>query len=177
MKILYIFQHFVFLFLLFGVAVSDIRERKVYNKLVFPCLAAGLIVNTLLTGWPGLLASLEGIGVGFVFLFPFYLLGGMGAGDVKFLMAAGSMFGPQFVALGTVYGAIIAGVGAIIVLIVRRRLLSTLKEVFLAIVFFFANRSKQSLSFDKKTSISLPYAAFLAAGLLIRWVEVIVMPR
>ncbi len=177
MRIMILLQHFFFLFLIFATAVSDIRERKVYNKVVFPCLAAGLILNSVLAGWFGLLVSLEGVGVGFVLLFPFYLLGGMGAGDVKFLMAVGSFFGPLFAAMGTVYGAVIAGVSAIFVLLVKRRLFSTLKDVFLAVFLFFAGRSRRSLSFDKKTSVSLPYAAFLAAGLLIRWVEVFVKPR
>jgi prepilin peptidase CpaA len=80
---------------LFVVAVSifDIRERRIPNFLVFPAALSGLIINLLWRGWGGLAFGLKGLGVAFLLLFIPYLVGGMKAGDVKFLMAIGAFTG------------------------------------------------------------------------------------
>jgi hypothetical protein len=57
---------------------------------------------SVLFGAAGLAASAAGVVVGFLILIPLYALGGMGAGDVKLLAAAGSFLGP--------WGALLAGI-------------------------------------------------------------------
>ena len=49
-------------------------------------------------------------------LLPFYMLGGMGAGDVKLLAASGSILGPEEVLVAFLYSALIGGLYAIVVL-------------------------------------------------------------
>jgi prepilin peptidase CpaA len=80
---------------LFVVAVSifDIRERRIPNFLVFPAALIGLIFNLIRFGWEGLAFGLKGLGVAFLLLLIPYLVGGMKAGDVKFLMAIGAFTG------------------------------------------------------------------------------------
>jgi len=88
-----------------GAAVfSDLLARRVPNILVALMLVVGVIVQlaTASSMGSGLLASLGGAGVGFLILLPFYVLGGMGAGDVKLLAACGSFLG--------FHGALIAGI-------------------------------------------------------------------
>jgi prepilin peptidase CpaA len=78
--------------LVVAVAFFDLRERRIPNFLVFPAALLGLAVNAL-AGWQGLLFSLKGLGLGFALLFIPYILGGMKAGDVKFLAAIGAFVG------------------------------------------------------------------------------------
>jgi len=87
---------FVGLLTAFVIAVSifDIRERRIPNLLVFPASLIGLTLNMILYGWKGLGFGLEGLATGFALLFIPYLVGGMKAGDVKFLAAIGAFAGP-----------------------------------------------------------------------------------
>ena len=94
-------------------AVTDVRVGKVWNTLTYPAVVAGLVLNAVLKSPVGLgigPASL-GLAVGFLPLFVFYLVGGIGGGDVKLMAAAGAFLGPYdaFVALfyACVTGAIL----------------------------------------------------------------------
>jgi len=75
------------------VSIFDIRERRIPNFLVFPAALIGLVINLILHGGSGLLFGLKGLGLAFLMLFVPYLVGGMKAGDVKFLMAIGAFTG------------------------------------------------------------------------------------
>jgi prepilin peptidase CpaA len=86
---------FAGLLTVFVVAVSifDIRERRIPNLIVFPAALIGLTLNLVLRGWDGLGFGLKGLAAGFALLFIPYLVGGMKAGDVKFLAAIGAFLG------------------------------------------------------------------------------------
>jgi prepilin peptidase CpaA len=75
-----------------AVAVFDLRERRIPNRLVFPAACIGVGLNAT-RGWGGLWLSLGGLAFGFGLLFIPYLLGAMWPGDVKFLAAVGSFVG------------------------------------------------------------------------------------
>jgi prepilin peptidase CpaA len=152
-------------------AASDLLFRKVFNVSIIAAVILGLGANLLYGGMPGLGSSLLGLLAGFAFLFPFYLLGGIGAGDVKFLAACGAITGFKFLMWGTLYGAIFGGVYSIILLTVNRRALATLKEVVTGVFLFLTLRSRRSIEFDKSKAIHIPYVVFLAGGLILRWLE------
>ena len=113
---------------------TDIKYHKVYNFLTFPTTILGLGFNFFYSGVPGIKDSIIGIVAGFLFLFIFYLSGGVGAGDVKFMVTIGSLKGFNFVVMGGLYGAIVGGITAIIVLLVKKNLSSTLKKIFSVII-------------------------------------------
>src|SRR4051812_29537661 len=75
-------------------AVFDIRSRRIPNWLVGFGLVWGVSMNTFLFGLPGLKSALLGIAVASLIYFPLFLVRGMGAGDVKLMMAIGSLVGP-----------------------------------------------------------------------------------
>jgi len=76
-----------------AVSIFDLRERRIPNLLVFPAALIGLTLNLILRGWEGLGFGLKGLAAGFALLFIPYLVGGMKAGDVKFLAAIGAFTG------------------------------------------------------------------------------------
>ncbi len=76
-----------------AVSIFDIRERRIPNFLVFPAILTGLALNLAVGGWGGMVFGLKGLAAGFALLFIPYLVGGMKAGDVKFLAAIGVFTG------------------------------------------------------------------------------------
>ena len=93
----------------------------------------------------------------------------MGAGDVKFMAAIGTLKGSEFVVMGGFYGAIFGGIAAIIVLFAKKNLLQTLKKIFFALLSLITFRTPESLKFDETKSGYLPYTVFLSLGMLLHW--------
>ncbi|MCB4790996.1 MAG: A24 family peptidase [Elusimicrobia bacterium] len=162
-------------FILFGFIFfsiySDIRFRKIFNYTVLSSSILGFGLNFYFFGIKGLETSFYGFIAGFSFLFVFYLLKGVGAGDVKFMAAVGALKGMKFVLIGGLYGALAGGTAAIFVLITKKRFLPVVKKVFFAILLFLSIKTKESLEFNPKDSIYLPYTVFLSIGMVIHWLE------
>ena len=79
-----------FALLLGAACVSDLRTRRIPNVLVLVLAAAGVVFALLSRPWlSGLGLSLGGLATGLAIWLPFWLMGMMGAGDVK-LFAAGA---------------------------------------------------------------------------------------
>jgi prepilin peptidase CpaA len=92
---------------------TDLAGSKIPNWLTFPGMTAGLVAHTLGNGLAGFLHSLRGLGVGFGLFFILYLLGSMGAGDVKLLGTVGSLIGPSGVLSASIVIGIVGGLCAI----------------------------------------------------------------
>lgn len=88
--------------------VTDHRSRRIPNALVLATLAAGLGVGLWTGGLQGLAGAVGGAAVGLACLLPFYLAGALGAGDVKFMAALGSVLGPGDAFLASA-AALVAG--------------------------------------------------------------------
>lgn len=76
-------------------AREDLRSRRVPNRLTLPAMLAGLCLHGAAGGPAGLWFSLAGLLTGFGLLILFHVFGGMGAGDVKLLAAAGALLGAE----------------------------------------------------------------------------------
>src|SRR5262249_58939178 len=101
--------------------VTDLRARRISNRLTYTTAGLGLAIHAAAGGWGGLSWSAVGLLAGLAaFLLPF-LLGGMGGGDVKLMAAIGALQGPQFVLLTAVYAGLAGGVLAVGHLLRRRR--------------------------------------------------------
>lgn len=104
-----------------AIAVSyDLRFRRIPNWLTFPAMIAGILYHGYVGGIPALSLSLGGLVVGFALFFIFYMVGGMGAGDVKLMAAIGSLLGPKDVVFAGLYTAIAGGVYAILLMVARK---------------------------------------------------------
>jgi prepilin peptidase CpaA len=83
-------------------AVTDVWKFKVHNVLTLPLLLSGLVYHSTIgvppegSWFTGLLNSLLGVVCGSGILLLFYLMGGMGAGDVKLMAAVGAWLGVPF---------------------------------------------------------------------------------
>ena len=118
-------------------AIIDIRIQKIPNVLTFPTMVLGLIYYSITTGLDGLLFSLGGLALGIAIFFVLYLMGGMGAGDVKLMGAVGAIIGSKGVLLAAIFSAIVGGVYALIALFFNIQYLKDLvKRSFITIKSF-----------------------------------------
>jgi len=149
-----------------GIAVfTDWREHKIYNKLLVPSFFTALLFHTFQGGISGLTSSLLGAALGFVLLLLPYLMGGMGAGDVKLLAVIGAFGGALLVLTSFLYGAIIGGLISAFLLARRKALGNTLKHflLFLPII----QKSDLSKDMNDASQEKFPYGIAIALGTLI----------
>ncbi|MBI4300467.1 MAG: prepilin peptidase [Chloroflexi bacterium] len=102
---------------------SDVKRRRIPNWQTVPALVLGLTLNGLLGGPRGLLSSLAASLFAFGLLIVPWLLGAIGGGDAKLLMAVGALKGWPLILSATWLSAIAAGLLAISLVIRRRSLL------------------------------------------------------
>ncbi|MFZ9708145.1 MAG: prepilin peptidase [Steroidobacteraceae bacterium] len=106
---------------LLGATVIDWRTRVLPNPLVLFIALTGLITQAFASGLIGGAVALSGALIGLIGLLPFYLLGGMAAGDVKLMAAVGAWFSPQGALLTVVLSILAGGVLGLLFVVARRR--------------------------------------------------------
>jgi prepilin peptidase CpaA len=153
------------LILLLGICVvTDLRERKIYNAVLLPFLILGFIINTIVSGLTGMGQSFLGLVVGLGILLIPFLLGGMGAGDVKLLAVIGALKGMSFVIMAAFYMALAGGIIALIVIVFHKSLKTRLYQI---ICFFHGLRNgiRFPILPEKETlEKTYPYGIAIAAG-------------
>jgi len=146
---------------------SDLRWRKIPNCLTLPAIALGFLLNFLGNSWNGLVFSFFGLLVGMGLLMLPYLLGGMGGGDVKFLGALGAMLGSYSVLNIFLYTTLVGGAIAIAVIIANKRLVETIKKVWLLLKCIFLFRAPLAGAGLFKKSLAIPYGLAIGTGTFI----------
>lgn len=156
----------------------DLKERKIPNKITFTGILIGILFNIITGGWMGLLQSILGMFAGLTIFFLPFVMGGMGAGDVKLMGAIGALMGWQFSVMTALYSAIVGGIMVLIYLLYTGRLRETMTKMIYAlinIILQFAIRLgynetvyKAHEKFSKNghdyKKIYIPYGVAIAGG-------------
>ncbi len=147
---------------------TDWRSRRIPNWLTVPGLLLGVAANGLAAGWPGVKSSLLGVGLGLLLLLPFVLLRSLGAGDWKLAGAVGAFVGPGMLVDLLVLSVFVAGIMAFGLVIYKRRLGQTLRNIghLLASLFTF-HMPGPEVSLDNPQSLKVPYGVALALTLVL----------
>jgi prepilin peptidase CpaA len=105
----------VWIAVLVGLAatVDDLARRQIANWIPAAALAGGFGWQIGQDGWSGALRALAGAAVGFAVFLIFYLLGGMGGGDVKLMAGFGALLGTGRLIEAAMWTAGIGGVLAL----------------------------------------------------------------
>ena len=101
--------------------VTDLRFQKIPNILTFPVMVIALTYHGVTNGLDGLLFSAAGLALGIGLLILPYLLGVMGAGDVKLMGAVGAILGARGAFIAFLFTGIAGGIYALIILLIRRK--------------------------------------------------------
>lgn len=94
--------------------IYDTLTTRIPNFLNASLALAGLALFFYNDGWQGMLLGLAGLALGIALLIVPWLMGGMGAGDVKALGALGALLGPGQLIHVFVYIGLIGGATAIL---------------------------------------------------------------
>jgi prepilin peptidase CpaA len=103
---------------------TDLHSRRIPNWLTFGASAAAIAFHFATEGHAGVQQAMGGWVIGLALFMPMFLLGGMGAGDVKLLAALGAWLGPANAFWLAIYASMAGGVVAV-PLALRHRYLGT----------------------------------------------------
>ena len=151
------------LVILTAAAIYDLKYRKIPNILTLSTIVAGMVCHSWFSGLEGLLFSLGGTFLGMGLLIAFYLMGKMGAGDVKLMGAVGSILGPAGVFNAFLFTAIVGGIYAIIILLMRGGFTDAMNRLWQAMKLTFLTRSPTAPD-ENKTGPVLCYGIAIAIG-------------
>jgi prepilin peptidase CpaA len=146
---------------------TDFKYQKIYNKVIYPAIIISIILNVSINGLMGLKTSLTGFVVGLCILLIPYLMGGIGAGDVKLLAFIGALKGSIFVLNTALYMALIGGVIALVMIILSKESKKFFKGFWLWLKYlFFGIRFKLEIP---TTSLlkKYPYGLAIVGGSII----------
>jgi prepilin peptidase CpaA len=151
-------------------AAGDWRSRRIPNYLTFGGALAGVVFQTAVFGWPGLAQALLGLLLGLGLLLLPYVLGGMGAGDVKALAALGAWLGPKSVFSVFCYMALAGGLMSLGVLLWKGILWSYLRNGWFLLQNLVLCRGQkilvETLTPDPNQTPCLPYGVAIALGMV-----------
>ena len=149
-------------------AAADIRFRRIPNWLTYSAMLLGVGYHIIVNGTQGFFFGAGGLFLGLALLIVFYLTGGMGAGDVKLMGAVGALLGPKGVFITFIFTALVGGIYAIILLLLRFRVKGT--AIRLSIMFsslrFGASFTGAPVNTNEKTAV-LNYGVCIAIGVFL----------
>src|SRR5882724_4985465 len=132
--------------------IDDLARRHIANWIPAAALVGGFGWQIGKSGWQGAGTALLGTVVGFAVFLVFYLLGGMGGGDVKLMAGFGALLGTGRLVEAALWAAGVGGIlalGAVALQFVRRRL---------------ASGKRIETAEEKERGDSIPYAPAITLG-------------
>lgn len=153
----------VFLALLGVACASDLRTRRIPNRLVIVLLVAGFVFGQIVEpGFSGLGRAAGGALTGLVIWFPFWLLRMLGAGDVKLFAAGASWLGARVAVEAALFTGLTGGVLALLFMLAGQGF------SFTALRLSHAMYEPGTLrNAPVSRGRTLPYGVAIAAGLLL----------
>ena len=156
------------LMILITASVTDILSHRIPNWLTYPAVLFGVGSHTLLQGLDGLFFSGSGVLLGFGLLIVFYLVGGMGAGDVKLMAAVGAFLGPKGVFAAFIFTALAGGIYAVALLIRGGRLGATLARLGTPFALYLGSlTSAGSIDETTRAAPKLCYGVAITIGTIL----------
>ncbi|NLI13856.1 A24 family peptidase [Pelotomaculum propionicicum] len=144
---------------------TDLSKRKIYNKVLFPAAIIALTYHIYTAGISGGFFSVKGLFIGTALLLIPYFMGGIGAGDVKFLGVIGAFKGCNFIFVTFLAGAIAGGIMAVFCLFKNKKMLFIFKKLlapFLIRHGFILNNTENDETIN--INCTIPYSAAIAVG-------------
>ena len=155
--------------LLVAAAVCDLRARRIPNVLTVSGLMVALVLRSTLgvgTVMDGLLSA----GIALLLVLPLFMLGALGGGDLKLLVAVGAFMDPFQFFLALLATAIVGGVLAVGESIRRGAMGSLIfNTTALASHIISGGRVGHRSTINAPGAVTVPYGLAIAVGSLTVW--------
>ena len=141
---------------LFGLLATaeDLWRRKVSNPIALAAFLSGVAAQAALHGLSGVWDSLLGGVIGFVVFLIFFMLGGMGGGDIKLMAGFGAIIGSEQIVIAAIMAVLTGGLMAL---------------AFVAV--HWAKKKFGAGVTDSALKSSIPYAPAITAGVLLSFLS------
>lgn len=158
--------YMLFFLILVVVTVWDLRQRRIPNMCTLAIVALALIGHSLSAGIPGLIFSLKGLSFGFALLIFPYLLGGLGAGDVKLMAAVGAVLGWKATFVAFLFIGAIGGLVSVVMMGLQGVLWPTLRNVAVMVYGLASGAGWTSFKVNRAAigRSGVPYGAVITVG-------------
>lgn len=152
-----------------GIAAGfDLRSRRIPNLLTGPGFLIALVLHGVIASWNGVGEALLGAAAGFALTLPFFLMGGMGAGDVKLIAVVGCFLGLEPLGPAMLATALYGAGFALVVAQQRGRL----RELAVNALELLEHHRTEGLiphpeiNLQSQNGLRIPYAVPIALGCL-----------
>ncbi|MDU0200227.1 A24 family peptidase [Paenibacillus sp. MAH-36] len=150
--------------------VTDVRKAVIPNILTISGAVVGIMLNVSISGMNGLTFSLIGAGSALMAMFLLYLIGALGAGDVKLFTAIGAMMGFSFVFQLMLYSILCAALIGLVLLLMHKQMAETglklMKWLFSIIVLHDLNIVK---GMKRDANIKFPFMYAVMPAVAMTW--------
>lgn len=147
-------------------SVFDVRERRLPNWLTYCSMGTGLLLHMIIFGLVGFATAFAAMLIGGVAFLLFLLAGGVAAGDMKMMMAVGSLSGLHYVPQELLLTAVAGGIGGVIFALVKGRIRAVISNCFVLLSHHKSNglQSHAVLNVENAEMLRMPYGVFIAMG-------------
>lgn len=148
-------------------AYTDLKKHQIPNWLTASGTCCGLLAGFVRDGTDGLVPALAGSAAGFGIMLLLHVIGAVGAGDVKLFGAIGAVSGPWLVLSVAVYSVLFAGVIGLIILLLKKQLVSRGAPILYAVFGFLCLRQWDGLEVyrNPKERLRFPFLLAVVPGL------------
>lgn len=157
----------VLILMLLVAVYTDLRTKKIYNWLTLPCMMLGITLNLAVGGPKGLLLSLAGGGLILGLYVAFAPSTGIGGGDVKLMMAVGTLLGIKLVFWAMLFSMVIHGFVLIIELGRRKLLGDTLKNLGFSLILKAKTLGREGGIAARSRGLKCRNSVAIAAGTIL----------
>ena len=148
--------------------ITDWRWRRIPNWLTFPAVPVAIILHAFFGGWHGVRSSLLGAALGLGILLPFVLIRALGGGDWKLVGGLGAFFGPARLIEVLIYTLLINAVMALVLIITRKRVGQTLRNLGTMTAALFQLRPPgKDMTIDNPDAAKVPFGVAAAVAVLL----------
>jgi prepilin peptidase CpaA len=146
--------------------VDDLWRRQISNWISVSAFISGFALQSIQHGWRGAGSALLGTLAGAAVFLIFYVLGGMGGGDVKLMAGFGALLGAQRLLVAALWTAGVGGLLAVAVIAVRWVRETRIRDAWLrnAAPRSSADQPALDAGAANQRRESIPYAPAIAAG-------------